>query len=113
MGIRGSARGFDVRRGPVFWHLSAQCDTARAVRTLAGLFREATHIKLRLVGIGGGNEDLPWLRAVNQAILLPAAREAAQSPELPPEEPGRTGAIVPGEAPGPAGWNKAILNVIG
>jgi len=107
------ARGFDARRGPVFWHLSAQCDPTRAVRTLARLFREATHIKLRLVGIGGGDEDLPWLRAVDQAILLPASREAAHSSELASGKPGRTGTIVMGDAPGPAGWNTAVLNVIG
>jgi predicted mannosyl-3-phosphoglycerate phosphatase (HAD superfamily) len=107
------ARGFDTRRGPTFWHLSARCDAARAVRSLAQLFREATHIKLRLVGIGGGDQDLPWLRAVDHAVLLPDSREAAGPSEDLPETPGRTRAIVVGDAPGPIGWNKAILNIIG
>ena len=106
-------RGFNTRRGPTFWHLSAKCDAARAVRTLAQLFREATHIKLRLVGIGGGQEDLPWLRAVNQAILLPDSREAAKGPEPPHGSPGGTKSIVMGDAPGAAGWNKAVLDIIG
>jgi len=105
-------RGFDTRRGPTFWHLSARCDAARAVRSLAQLFREATHIKLRLVGIGGGEEDLAWLRAVDLAILLPDSREAAKPSENLQENPGRTRTIVMGDAPGPAGWNKAILNII-
>jgi mannosyl-3-phosphoglycerate phosphatase len=107
------ARGFDTRRGPAFWHFSAQCDAARAVRSLAQLFREATHIKLRLVGIGGGEQDLPWLRAVDHAILLPASREAAQSSENPQETPGRTRSIVMGDEPGAGGWNRAILDIIG
>ena len=106
-------RGFDTRRGAVFWHLSARCDAARAVRTLAGLFREATHIKLSLVGIAGRAEDLPWLRAVDHAVLLPSSHETADPAELPRENPGRTRNIAAGEASGAAGWNKAILNIIG
>jgi mannosyl-3-phosphoglycerate phosphatase len=106
-------RGFDTRRGSTFWHLSAKCDTARAVRTLAQLFREATHIKLRLVGIGGGQEDLPWLRSVDQAILLPDLREPAMPSAHPLENPGRTRSIVMGDATGPAAWNASILNIIG
>ena len=107
------ARGFDTRRGPTFWHLSARCDAARAVHTLAKLFREATHLKLQLVGIGSTEQDLPWLRAVDHAVLLPDSREAPKAGEHPQENPGRTKAVVLGEAPGPAGWNKAILNIIG
>jgi mannosyl-3-phosphoglycerate phosphatase len=107
------ARGFDTRRGPAFWHFSSKCDPARAVRTLAQLFREATHIKLTLVGIGGGDQDLPWLHAVDQAVLLPASRDAAQSPDISQEKQGKTKTIVMGDAPGPAGWNQTILNIIG
>jgi mannosyl-3-phosphoglycerate phosphatase len=105
-------RGFDTRRGATFWHLSAKCDAARAVRTLAQLFREATHIKLRLVGIGGGQNDLPWLRAVDHAILLPDSREDSQSLERPEENPHPTKTIIMGDAPGASGWNTAILNII-
>ena len=107
------ARGFDTRRGPTFWHLSAKCDAARAVLTLTKLFREATHIKLRLVGIGGGEQDLPWLRAVDHAVLLPESREASNPSEHFEGAPGRTRSIGMGDAPGAIGWNKAILNIIG
>jgi mannosyl-3-phosphoglycerate phosphatase len=105
-------RGFDTRRGATFWHFSAKCDAARAVRTLAQLFREATHIKLRLVGIGGDQNDLPWLRAVDHAILLPDSSEASQRLEDPRENPHPTKTIIMGDAPGAAGWNTAILNII-
>lgn len=106
-------RGFDTRRGPTFWHLSAKCDAARAVRTLSQLFREATHINLRLVGIGGGQGDLPWLRAVDQAILLPNSHEGAMPSGPPQKDGGRTRTINMGDAPGPAGWNKAVLDILG
>ena len=107
------ARGFDARRGPTFWHLSSKCDPARAVRTLAQLFREATHIKLRLVGIGGGSRIGrgcgPWIMpsSCRTRVKLPTPAEQAQ------ESPGRTRTIVMGDAPGAAGWNSAILNIIG
>jgi mannosyl-3-phosphoglycerate phosphatase len=105
--------GFDTRRGSTFWHLSAKCDAARAVRTLSHLFREATHIKLRLVGIGGGQVDLPWLRAVDHAILLPDSGEPAEDSSQSLENPGRTRTIVMGDTSGAVGWNRAILNIIG
>jgi mannosyl-3-phosphoglycerate phosphatase len=106
-------RGFDTRRGPAFWHLSSKCDAARAVRSLAHLYREATHIKLRLVGIGGGEVDLPWLRAVDHATLLPDSREAATPSEHSQENPGRGKSIVMADTPGAAGWNRTILDIIG
>lgn len=105
-------RGFDTRRGPTFWHLSARCDAARAVRTLAQLFREAAHTKLRLVGIGGSEEDLPWLRAVDHPVLLPDSREAAKATDHRAVSRGQTKAIAVGDAPGAAGWNRAILDII-
>jgi mannosyl-3-phosphoglycerate phosphatase len=103
-------RGFDTRRGPMFWHLSSKCDAARAVGTLAKLFREATHIKLRLIGIGGSQQDLPWLRAVDQAILLPDSRQTSDTSLQAREKQAR--AVAVGDAPGPTGWNKAILNLL-
>jgi mannosyl-3-phosphoglycerate phosphatase len=108
-------RGYDTRRGETFWHFSAKCDPARAVRTVASLFREATHIKLRLVGIGAGERDLRWLVAVNQAILLPSSTTAPQeASEDALQASGRSKvAVVAGEAPGPAGWNVAVLGIIG
>ncbi len=106
-------RGFDARQGPTFWHFSSRCDPARAVRTLANLFREATHIKLTLVGVGGSDIDLPWLRAVDHAVLLPQSRNAAAAPDPAPQPGGHEKSIITGEAPGPAGWNRAILDIIG
>ncbi len=101
-------RGFQARRRSPFWHLSSGCDTARAVRLLARLFRQNAYIKLRTVGIGSAVEDLHWLQAVDDAVLLPS----------PGEEPTATAApdlqrISVGEVSGPAGWNNAVLGIIG
>ena len=100
-------RGFQARAGQTFWHFSSGCDSVRAVRLLTKLFREATRIRLRAVGIGPAGEDLPWLRAVDQAELLGARKadfassETSHSPEVELEK-----------VTGPAGWNRSILNII-
>src|ERR1019366_9154312 len=51
-------QGYAVRHNAMFWHISSGCDPARAVRTLTQLFRDATRIKLRSVGIGADAEDV-------------------------------------------------------
>jgi mannosyl-3-phosphoglycerate phosphatase len=106
------ARGFQARRGPRFWHLSSGCDAARAVRTLAKLYREATHTRLRLIGIGASELDLPWLRAVDHGVLLPGSGSRAKTLGDRSKAPGRTGTFALGDTPGAAGWNKTILNII-
>lgn len=106
------ARGYSVRRGETFWHFSSKCDPARAVRTVSGLFREATHIKLRLIGIGASENDLAWLGAVNQAVMLPGI-EDADGGDGEGKKAGRAQTVAVGDAPGPAGWSAAILNIIG
>ena len=108
------AKGYDARRGLTFWHFSAKCDTARAVRTVAQLFREATHIKLTLVGIGGSDLDLPWLRAMDHPVLLPGPETAPSSTATGQtlENPGHGKTVVVGDAPGAVGWNRTILDII-
>ncbi|MGH9681920.1 MAG: HAD-IIB family hydrolase [Candidatus Acidiferrales bacterium] len=104
------ARGFSARQGETFWHFSSGCDSARAVRALTKLFREATRIKLRAVGIGSRTEDITWLAATDQAFLLPGPRLRTE-PEPPTVVQAKS--VIPGSAPGPAGWNATVLNIIG
>jgi mannosyl-3-phosphoglycerate phosphatase len=103
-------RGFKARHSGMFWHFSAGCDPARAVRSVTQLFREATRIKLRAIGIGGNAEDLVWLRAVDHAILLPGSKADAEPPIAPQTSSARN--ILRGEVAGPAGWNEFVLNII-
>jgi len=106
-------RGFDTRRGATFWHFSSGCDTARAVRTISGIFRQATHTKLRLIGVGAGKEDLNWLGTVDAAIQLPDSPNAPRPPDDSAKALVRGKIIIAGSAPGPVGWSDAILNIIG
>jgi len=100
-------RGFDARLGETFWHFSSGCDSARAVRTLTKLFRDATRIKLRAVGVAPASQDPPWLRAVDLPVRL-------GSPDNDPEdsEDAESDHVAPENASGPAGWNASILNII-
>jgi mannosyl-3-phosphoglycerate phosphatase len=99
-------RGFDARPGKTFWHFSAGCDGARAVRTLTKLFRDATRIKLRSVGVAPAGEDLPWLRGVDQKVLLGGDTNFEHSESM------ETTNNSSGKGSGPAAWNDSILNII-
>jgi mannosyl-3-phosphoglycerate phosphatase len=99
-------RGFDARPGKTFWNFSAGCDGARAVRTLTKLFRDATRIKLRSVGVAPDGEDLPWLRGVDQKVLLGRASDFEHS------EPTNAANMGLAKANGPAVWNESVLNII-
>ena len=101
-------RGFQVRRGNTFWRFSSGCDAAGAVRLLTRLFRQNAHIKLRTVGIGSTPEDLHWLQVVDGAVLLPNQGEEPNATPLPDLQ-----RISGGEFSGPAGWNHAVLGLIG
>jgi mannosyl-3-phosphoglycerate phosphatase len=96
-------RGFQTRLGQKFWHFSSGCDSARAVRSLTKLFRDATRIKLRAVGIGSASEELPWLRAVDHAVSLGAPESVPKHGEAPPPHDAVSG---------PSGWSSFILNII-
>jgi mannosyl-3-phosphoglycerate phosphatase len=100
-------RGFNARPGQPFWHFSSGCDAARAVRLLTKLFRDATRTKLRAVGIGSATEDLPWLSAVDHAVLLPGPDVAPEHPDTLPLKD-----FIPSDTRGPSGWNTSVLNII-
>jgi mannosyl-3-phosphoglycerate phosphatase len=104
---KAAEHGFHTRSGQTFWHFSCGCDGARAVRLLTKLFRDATRIKFRAVGIGPAAEELPWLRAVDHTVLLGGPGADSEHPDsIQPTNSGH------GSALGPAGWNASILNII-
>jgi len=107
-----SEHGFQTRPGKTFWHISAGCDAARAVRTVTQLFRTATHNKLSGIGVGSSEEDLTWLRATDHAILLPSSSKDTKQTNAVVANAGRRKNISSGDAPGPTGWNTAILSII-
>jgi mannosyl-3-phosphoglycerate phosphatase family protein len=101
------ARGWDAIRGEPFWELRSGNDEARALRHLMRLLRDSLHTRLRAVAIGSGASDLSLLSAADQAVVLP--RRAGQ---FDPLLGSRLPKAVPGEAPGPEGWNQAVLKAL-
>ena len=105
-------RGFDARPGSTFWRFSAGCDTTRAVRLVGQLFRRATRLKLRLVGIGAGDDDLPWLQAMDQAFLLSGSQKSNETEGCPRQAEPLARKVTKVELSGAAGWSQAIFNII-
>jgi mannosyl-3-phosphoglycerate phosphatase len=101
-------RRLELTRGDRFWHLFGGSDKGRAVRELARLYREASHSRRRSIALGNSANDLPMLRAADVAVLLPKG-----DGEFDGEVLARLPRIRRGSAPGPAGWNQAVLEILG
>lgn len=97
-------RGMKVTRGGRFWHLATGGDKGSAVRYLTKLYDRSAHRRLRSVGLGDSLNDLSLLTAVDKAVLLPQPDGSFDHEVL-----ARLTRFSRGIAPGPAGWNQAVL----
>ncbi len=102
-------RGLIVTRGGRFWHLFAGSDKGKAVERLMRLYREALTgaARIRSIALGDGANDLPMLRAASVAVLIPGPNGAI-APELLEALP----SAIRAPAPGPRGWNAAVLDLL-
>lgn len=103
--VRAAAerRGLKVTRGGRFHHLTGRVDKGRAVRQVLALFGPVASL-----GLGDAETDIGLLKAVDRPILVPRPDgeiDPALSAALPTAERA--------PAPGPAGWNEAVLRVVG
>jgi mannosyl-3-phosphoglycerate phosphatase len=96
--------GRTLTRGGRFWHILGPNDKAQAVGALSALFEQA-NAPLRTIGLGDGLNDASFLNAVSAPVLI----RSPQVEELRVRVPG--GLVT--DSPGPAGWNDAILALIG
>jgi mannosyl-3-phosphoglycerate phosphatase len=96
-------RGMRWTRGDRFYHINAGNDKAMAARRLIGLYRKA-YGSVLTIGVGNGDNDQKLLRTTDVAVVI-RSRFADGLREA-----------VPGSqvtaAPGPHGWNEAILRLI-
>jgi mannosyl-3-phosphoglycerate phosphatase len=93
------ARGKRWTRGGRFYHITGNNDKGLAVRTLAARYPGA-----KSIGIGDAWNDVPMLLAVDVPIVLPSADTERMRSAVP-------GAMV-APAPGPEGWNAALLELL-
>lgn len=101
-----AAFGLRLSRGGRFWHLHGDVDKGNAVRRLA---RELAGKlgPLTIVGAGDSALDRPLLEASDIAIAIPRP-DGSFDEELCAGLPRLRRA----HAPGPIGWNRAILDVL-
>ncbi len=101
-------RGLELARGDRFWHLFGGSDKGRAVRELMRLYRAATRSRQRAIALGNSANDLPMLAVADVAVLLPG-----EGGEFDDQVVSRLPKVRRGPAPGPAGWNEAVLQILG
>lgn len=100
-------RGIQVARGGRFWHAFSGSDKGQAIRKLMKLYRAALRSRQRSVGLGDSANDLPMLKAVDVPILIPKP-DGSFDRELSKHLPRAMRA----PAPGPNGWNDAVLQIL-
>jgi mannosyl-3-phosphoglycerate phosphatase len=104
-----TARGLRWTKGDRFHHLMGIQDKGQAVRYLIECYRRrADHRRDRLITVGIGNSlnDLPMLNAVEQPILV-------QQPDGLYETGIKLPGLILAPGPGPIGWNRAVLSLLG
>lgn len=96
-----------LTRGGRFFHLMGDNDKGRAVRIVIELFEKAWKEPTRSVALGDSLNDLPMLAAVDVPVLVqkPDGNYDARVRERLNVE------LAP--AVGPAGWNAAVLELLG
>ena len=100
-------RGLEVARGDRFWHIFAGSNKGRAVQLLSRFYRKNWRGHLQAAALGSSANDLPMLAAADVAVLLPQPDGGFDSKVL-----ARLPAIRRASAPGPAGWNEAVLRIL-
>lgn len=97
------SRGFRWTRGDRFYHITGASDKATALNALAKLFRRA-HGDIETIGVGDGHNDAELLKAVDTPVII-RSRFAVSLKKAVPR------AMVT-NAPGPHGWNEAVLPLV-
>ncbi len=102
-----TAGGLRITEGGRFAHLTGAGDKGAAVRRLAEAYRRHRP-DLVTIGAGDGPNDIPFLQAVDRALLVPRP-DGTVHPALSAALP--AAAVAP--APGPAGWAIGITRLVG
>lgn len=98
--------GLKITRGGRFFHLQGRHqDKGRAVERVTDLISRRRGDAARTIGLGDSPNDRGMLEAVDVAVIVP-------HPERGPLELDRQEGVVHAPAPGPAGWNAAVLSLL-
>lgn len=95
-------RGLRVTRGGRFFHLSGRSDKGAALRRLLALLADDGQ-RFETLALGDSPNDIELLGAADRAVIVP--HQDGPDPSLVAALPHAS--LAP--APGPAGWNQAVL----
>jgi mannosyl-3-phosphoglycerate phosphatase len=98
-------KGLRVTRGGRFYHLHGEFDKGLAVRRVEAWYR-TYHERVLTVALGDSPNDFSMLRNVDLPVLI---RSSSEYEGL---EQSIRGLITTKE-PGPRGWNRAVLDILG
>jgi mannosyl-3-phosphoglycerate phosphatase len=104
--LAAERRGLRVTRGGRFHHLTGPTDKGRALVVLLDLLKAAGSA-LVTAALGDSPNDLSMLSVVDRPVLVPRPGGAVDA-SLAAALPGALRA----PAPGPAGWNAAVLQLL-
>ena len=90
-------------RGDRFYHITGNNDKSEAVWHLGAFFRKA-HGEILAIGIGDGHNDAAFLASVDVPIIVHSRFAAALKKAVPQSRVT--------QAPGPHGWNEAVLEMV-
>jgi len=98
--------GLQLVKGGRFLHVMGNCDKGRAMQWLTERFRRADPERtFQTVALGDGQNDLPMLETADLAVVI----KPKHGPALQLEH--HHNVIYP-EAPGPAGWQEALDQIL-
>jgi len=103
-----AAHGFRWTQGDRFHHLTGSQDKGQAVRRLISFFRrqfQNEQTTLTTVALGNSLNDVPMLAVVDTPILVQLS-DGSYTPGI--NLPG----LLRTQAPGPSGWNEAVLSLL-
>jgi mannosyl-3-phosphoglycerate phosphatase len=96
-------RGKRWTRGNRFYHVTGNNDKGAAVQFLNGLYRKAFG-PVHTIGVGDGHNDVKLLANVDSPVIIRSRFAVALKTSVP--------LSYVSDAPGPHGWNQAILQVL-
>lgn len=102
-------RGLSVTKGGRFHHLLGDSDKGRACLHLLERYRRHWQRPPRTVlsvGLGDSANDLPMLRVVDYPVVIQRP-DGSYDPDV------QLSYAIQASAPGPAGWNAAMLGLLG
>ncbi len=89
-----------------FYHILGDNDKGRAGDVLKGLFCKNLGSDIKTIGLGDSLNDLPLLKTVDYPVLVQRA-DGGYDGEV------EVDGLIKANGIGPAGWNEAVLEIIG